>query len=384
MPAAVATSPREAPARRLAVRRLELRDFRNYARLVLATGGAAVVLHGANGAGKTNLLEAISLLAPGRGLRGARLAELDREGAGPFAVTALVDGRAGPAEIRTARDPEAERRAVDLDGHPQRGAAELGETLSLIWLTPAMDRLFVEASGERRRFLDRLVLAVDPAHGRRVALYERSLRERSTLLRQGPADPAWLGALERRIAETGVAIAAARRELLAGLDDALEAQRLPFPRPRLGLVDAVADELDRAPAVEVEQRFAARLAAGREADALTGGAAVGPHRADLEAADRATGEPARLASSGRQKAWLIATLLAAAALGRRLCGDLPILLLDEIAAHLDTARRCDLFAILADLGCQYWLTGTDRALFAPLAGRARMLLVRDATLIPDD
>jgi DNA replication and repair protein RecF len=384
MPAALAPTPREDPARPLAVLRLSLRDFRNYRRLALDTGGRPVVLHGPNGAGKTNLLEAISLLAPGRGLRAARLPELDRDGGGPFAIDALVQGHAGPADISVARGAATERREVRLDGHPLRGSAALGETLSLIWLTPAMDRLFVEASGERRRFLDRLVLAVDPAHGRRVALYERSLRERSALLRGGRADPAWLGALERRIAETGVAIAAARRELLAGLESALALARLPFPRPRLRLVDELATALDTAPAVEVERRFAARLAVGRAEDALIGGAAVGPHRADLEAQDRSTGEPARLASTGRQKAWLVSILIAEASLCRRLKGEAPVLLLDEIAAHLDPGRRQDLFAVLGDLGCQHWLTGTERALFASLAGRSRIFHIQDATLFPDD
>ncbi|MFO1069905.1 MAG: DNA replication/repair protein RecF [Geminicoccaceae bacterium] len=380
----MAPAPRVALPRTLAVRRLGLHDFRNYQALSLETGGRPVVLQGPNGAGKTNLLEAVSLLAPGRGLRHARLAELDRAGHGPWAVTALVDGRLGPVELRTAREPEAERRSLAFDGHPARSANALGDALSLIWLTPAMDRLFVEGSGERRRFVDRLVLAIDPEHARRVSLYERTLRERSVLLRGGRADPAWLGALERRAAESGVAVAAARRELLTGLDEVLEAQRLPFPRPRLRLLDDTAEALGSLPAVDVEQQLAARLAASRTQDAQTGGAAVGPHRADVEAVDRVTGEPARHASTGRQKAWLLSVLLAEAELHRHMHDDLPLLLLDEVAAHLDAGHREALFDILDALGCQFWLTGTDRATFAGLRGRATLFLVTDATLTPDD
>lgn len=385
MPAAVALSPQLTPARPLAVARLSLQDFRNYARLSLDTGGRPVVLHGPNGAGKTNLLEAISLLAPGRGLRQARLPDLDRRnGGGHWSMSALVEGRDGPVEVWTGLATEGERRGLVLDGQAARSSQALAETLSLIWLTPAMDRLFMEGAGERRRFLDRLVLAVDPTHGRRVALYERTLRERSVLLRGGRADPAWLGALERRAAEAGVAIAAARRELLTGLEAMLARLSPPFPRPRLDLVDDTGAQLGRLPAVEVEQRLAAGLAASRTEDVHAGGAAVGPHRADLEAADRDNGEPARLASTGRQKAYLLSIVLAEAALRRALHGDVPVLLLDEVAAHLDEARRRALFDLLDDLGCQFWLTGTDRSIFEPLAARARLFNVCEATLTADD
>ncbi len=384
MPAAVALSPQLAEARPLAVARLSLQDFRNYTRLALDTGREPVVLHGPNGAGKTNLLEALSLLAPGRGLRQARLLDLDRRGGGGWSMAALVEGRFGPVDIRTGREPDSDRRSLLLDGQAARSTQGLAEALSLIWLTPAMDRLFVEGAGERRRFLDRLVLAVDPEHARRVALYERTLRERSAVLRGGQPDPTWLGALERRAAESGVAIAAARSQLLAGLEAVLARQSLPFPRPRLRLADETATHLDRAPAVEVEQALAARLAAGRGLDTQAGGASVGPHRADLEAADRDSGEAARLASTGRQKAYLISIVLAEAALRRALHDDLPVLLLDEVAAHLDEARRRALFEVLDDLGCQFWLTGTDRSIFAPLTGRARLFNVCEATLTADD
>jgi DNA replication and repair protein RecF len=228
------------------------------------------------------------------------------------------------------------------------------------------------------------VLAIDPEHARRVALYERTIRERSALLRTGRTDAAWLSALERRAAESGVAVAAARRELLVGLESILADQALPFPRPRLHLVDEITALLDRLPAVEVEQRFAERLAASRAEDAHAGGAAIGPHRADLEAVDRDRDEPVRLASTGRQKAHLVSVVLAEALLHQRLHGDLPVLLLDEIAAHLDEGHRRDLFALLCDLGCQFWLTGTDRGTFTPLRHHARQFHVSDATLTADE
>ena len=384
MPSAVALSPRAACLATRAVDRLVLRDFRGYAAASLATDGRPVVLAGPNGAGKTNLLEAISLLAPGRGLRHARLDDLDRRGGAAWALAARIVGRDGPAEVTSAHERAAGRRSIALDGRPQRSSAALAEQLSITWLTPAMDRLFVEGSSERRRFLDRLVLAIDPSHARRVSLYERSLRERALLLRRGRGDAAWLGALERRAAECGVAISAARRELLAGLEAVLATASLPFPRPRLRLVDELAEALERLPAVEVEARFAAALAAGRPAEAQGGGPASGPHRADLEAFDRAGDEPVRLASTGRQKAYLLSVVLAHAELRQRLYGDRPVLLLDEVAAHLDARHCADLFAILTDQGGQFWLSGTDPAIFHDLAGTARRFRVRDATLTADD
>src|SRR4051794_17133113 len=290
----------EAPA----VRRLTLKDFRNYARLELDLGPGPVVLVGENGAGKTNLLEAVSLLAPGRGLRRARLSELDREGAGPWRLEARVDGPLGltdlasaPAEDGERRVGEGraaapwapparggapaedgERRVVECRGAPLRSQNELADMLSLVWLTPAMDRLFLEGASGRRRFLDRLVLAIDPRHAARASTYERLLRERSHLLRLGRHDAAWLRALERKIAEAGVAIAAARNELVRDLKVALGQVSDVFPRPQLAVLGEVEGWLPGVPALEAEERFASLLAATRAADAETGGAAVGPHR----------------------------------------------------------------------------------------------------------
>ncbi len=368
----------------LSVTRLELWGFRNYHRLVLDSGHAPIVLHGENGAGKTNLLEAVSLLAPGRGLRRARLGELDRIGGGTWRLRAAVDGHLGPIEIETMHDAPAERRTVAVDGQLLRGQNELGELASLLWLTPTMDRLFIEGAAARRRFLDRLVLAIDPSHAARVAAFERSLRERSHLLRGGRHDAVWLGAIERRLAEAGVAVAAARRELVRDLDHELMDAPYTFPRPRLAVHGEIEGWLAAMPALEAEQRLAQALARDRAADMLSGGAAVGPHRSDLVAVDADDGEPAGRCSTGRQKAFLISIVLAEAALRRRRHGDLPILLLDEVTAHLDARRRTELLEALQALGAQAWLTGTEVGLFAPLRSAARVFQVVNGAVTADE
>jgi len=370
------------------VTRLVLTDFRNYPEARLTIGTAPVVLTGPNGAGKTNLLEALSFLAPGRGLRGAKLTEIDRRleaGCDPrdsgWAVAAVVATRRGAVRVGTGRDPGAsERRIVRIDGDPVRGQATLGERLGVVWLTPSMDRLFVEGPGARRRFLDRLVLGLDPAHASRVAAYEQALRERSRLLRDGPTDPAWLAALEEVMAEQGVAVAAGRRDTGQRLDRACAEAEGPFPRARLRLVGSVENWLDEMPALAAEARFAAALAANRQNDAAAGGAVLGPHRSDLAVSLADKGIAAEFASTGEQKALLIAILLAHAALQRALRGEPPLLLLDEVAAHLDARRRASLFESLIGLDSQVWLTGTDNALFAPLRDHAQFLSVRDGTL----
>jgi DNA replication and repair protein RecF len=393
----------------VAVTRLMLTDFRNYREARLVLGGEPVVLTGANGAGKTNLLEALSFLAPGRGLRGARLAEIDRcrAAAEPaaavpatvrgWAVAAVIATRRGNLQIGTGRDvgipavhpsqgPAVEKRIVRIDGVPAKSQALLGERLGVVWLTPAMDRLFLEGPSGRRRYLDRLVLALDPAHAAHVGAYEQALRERSRMLRDGlllkrPGDPAWLAALEQVMAEQGVAIAAGRREVVRLLDRACAEAERPFPRARLTLSGIVESWLDHMPALSAEAKLAAALAAGRREDAQSGGAAIGPHRSDLAVA-LANGTAAGLASTGEQKALLISILLAHARLQRTVRGEAPLLLLDEVAAHLDAARRAALFAALVDIEGQAWITGTDVALFAPLRGHARFLSVCAGTLSP--
>jgi DNA replication and repair protein RecF len=377
-----------AEADRVGVTRVVLTNFRNYRETRLTIGTAPVVLTGPNGAGKTNLLEAISFLAPGRGLRGARLADIDHrpppgqdDATGGWAVAAVVATRRGSLRIGTGRDTTlGERRIVRLDGEPVRGQTMLGERLGVLWLTPPMDRLFAEGPAGRRRFLDRLVLGLDPAHGSRVAAYEQALRERSRLLREGPADPAWLTALEEVMAGQGVAVAAGRREAVQRLDRACAEADGPFPRARLVLAGAVENWLEAMPALAAEAQLASSLATNRQSDAQAGGAVLGPHRSDLEVSLAKTGISAELASTGEQKALLISILLAHAKLQREVRGEPPLLLLDEIAAHLDASRRAALFNALLQFDGQAWLTGTDEAVFAPLRRESQFLAVHDGRL----
>jgi DNA replication and repair protein RecF len=373
------------PKIRVGVTRLAVTDFRNYHTARLDLDAGPVVLTGPNGAGKTNLLEAVSLLSPGRGLRNARLGEFDRrveadETVG-WAVAATVGTGRGAVRIGTGRDPAGgERRVVKIDGESARGQAALGELIGLTWLTPQMDRLFIEGPSARRRLLDRLVLGLDPAHAGRVAAYEHAMRERSRLLREGPADPVWLDALDETMAAQGVAVAAARREAVERLDRACAEAEGPFPRARLALAGTVEAWLDELPALAAEERFKAALKQFRAGDAVAGGASVGPHRSDLAVTHAETGIPAESMSTGEQKALLISIVLAHARLQRETRGEPPLLLLDEVTAHLDAARREALFAELCDLESQVWLTGTDIALFAPLKPAARFLAVSGGTL----
>lgn len=386
-----AAAPRRGDARpiRLAVRRLVLTDFRCYASLRLELDARPVVLTGLNGAGKTNLLEALSFLAPGRGLRRARLDEIDRRAAGPSAhwsVAAALLTAAGPIEIGTGRDAEASeggpRRLVRLDGRPAKSQAELSRHLAVLWLTPDMDRLFLEGSTGRRRFVDRMVYGVDPDHAGRVAAYEHALRERARLLREGNWDEAWLDALESRMAAEGVAIAAARRALVRRIDAALAITSGPFPRAAIELRGTVEAWLDEAPALAAEERMKGLLAASRGHDAQVGGAADGPHRSDLAAHHAETGMPAEHCSTGEQKGLLIALVLAHARLLALEHGAPPLLLLDEVAAHLDRVRRTALYEEIKTLGAQAWMTGTDEATFESLGASAQHFRVVDGKVVP--
>ena len=375
----------QSPKRRVGVTRLAVTDFRNYrsARLDLEAG--PVVLTGPNGAGKTNLLEAVSLLSPGRGLRNAKLSDFERRAGNDdiagWAVAATVETGRGSVRVGTGRDlAGGERRIVKIDGEAARGQAALGEVIGITWLTPQMDRLFIEGPSARRRLLDRLVLGLDPAHAGRVAAYEHAMRERSRLLRDGPADPVWLDALDETMAAQGVAVAAARRDAVERLDRACAEAEGPFPRARLTLAGTVETWLHELPALTAEERFKMALKQSRAADAVSGGASVGPHRSDLAVTHAETGIPAENLSTGEQKALLISIVLAHARLQRETRGEPPLLLLDEIAAHLDAARREALFAELLGLESQVWLTGTDIALFAPLKPAARFLAVSGGAL----
>lgn len=395
-------------ARVPSVVRLTLTDFRNYERFRLDVPARPVVLTGTNGAGKTNLLEAISLLAPGRGLRGARLTEMARRLPGddpaqpvrPWAVAARVsvEGDAGEGgmgegdvgdiamtDIGTGLDAQAagrERRVVRIDGETARSQAALSDHAAINWLSPAMDRLFLEGAAQRRRFLDRLVFALDPAHAGRVSSYEYALRERAQVLRAVRVDESWLDALEDTMASRGVAVAEARRALAADLDAFAADPSGAFPRARLKTTGELETWLGQGPALEAEDRLRAALRAARPRDAEAGGAAHGPHRSDFAVVHVDKAVAAEACSTGEQKALLIAIVLANARLQARLKGARPILLLDEVAAHLDAVRRGALFETLVELGAQAWLTGTDQDVFAPMRGAAQFLAVAAGAVAP--
>lgn len=372
------------------ITRLTLTNFRNYAALSVELRPGAVVLTGDNGAGKTNLLEAVSLLTPGRGLRRAPYAEVTREGGdGGFALHARLDGPAGPVEIGIGvlgGEAGENGRRVRINGAPARSAEDMLEWLRVVWLTPAMDSLFTGPAGDRRRFLDRLVLAIDAGHGQRAIDYEKAMRGRNRLLAEGSRDGAWFDAIETQMAETGTAIAAARAELVRLL--AAMIARLPgdspFPQAEIGLAGELEAAVGAMPAVDAEERFRRALAAGRERDRAAGRTLEGPHRSDLVVRHRPKAMPAELCSTGEQKALLVGLVLSHARLTGEMSGLAPILLLDEIAAHLDAGRRAALFSILEELNCQAFMTGTDTALFSSLAGRAQFLTVDHGTVQPTD
>jgi DNA replication and repair protein RecF len=371
--AAPMTMAPEAP-RRPRVRRLILRDFRSYATLDVRFDAPLVTFVGENGAGKTNLLEALSLFSPGRGLRRAELADCARVGgAGGFSVAIEVeeDGDVRALGAGAEPAPDGLARVNRLDRAPVVSARAFAEHLRLVWLTPAMDPLLSGPAGERRKFLDRLVLAVDPGHGARVAQFERALRSRNRLLEEGSRNGAWLDAVEREVAELGVAVAAARVDCVGRLADAILAERdddSPFPWAGLALQGEVEALVANGPALEAEDSYRRALRDNRARDSAAGRTLIGPHIADLEVTHGPKNAPAARASTGEQKALLVGLVLAHARLVADMSGQAPIALMDEIAAHFDPRRREALFAALARIGGQAFLTGADPAAFASLAG----------------
>ncbi|WP_342453001.1 DNA replication/repair protein RecF [Pararoseomonas indoligenes] len=364
----------------LSLTRLQLQDFRNHANASLRFSAGVVVIAGENGSGKTNLLEAISLLGPGRGLRSARIADLGRrvgEEGLPWAVSGRFEGPEGTFDLGTgtAHGGSPEKRAFRLDNEPVKTQSELGRLVAAVWLTPQMDRLFQEAASGRRRFLDRLVWALDPNHAREVSAYENAMAQRNRLLSDGRegrrVDPAWLDGLEDAMARHGVALTAARRSLIGRLNAALaEGVAGAFPAALCALECETAAALERGSALAVEDGLREALAARRGRDAAAGLAVAGPHRCDLRLSHLPKGVPAELCSTGEQKALLISTVLAHSALIASARGFAPLLLLDEIAAHLDATRREALFAALTALPAQSFLTGTEPGVFASLDGVA--------------
>src|SRR5581483_2795962 len=374
-------TPLQMPAAQ--IRRLSLTNFRSYPAAAIALDGPGpVVLTGPNGAGKTNLLEAISLLAPGRGLRRATLEELAfAEGDGSWAVAAEVEGMLGLATLGTGIEPaaggEAPRtRACRIDREPVGSAAAFADHLRVVWLVPAMDQLFMGPASERRRWLDRLVLAVDAEHTGRVAALERALRSRNRLLEDPRPDPHWLDAIERETAELAVAVASSRVETVRRLEAVLASRKdAAFPPAQIALDGWMEQLIATHPAGAIEERYRTLLRDNRPRDAAAGRTLDGPHLTDFAVTYAAKGIAAADASTGEQKALLIGLILAQARLIADMTSFAPVLLLDEIVAHLDPARRAALQVELTALGAQAWLTGADPALFAELAENASVVEV---------
>jgi DNA replication and repair protein RecF len=369
-----------------AIRRLTLTNFRSYRAANVAVTGRLVLLLGPNGAGKTNLLEAISMLAPGRGLRRATLDEMAfSEGDGSWAVSAEVEGMLGLATLGTGIEPPAADGAARLcriDREPVASATAFADHLRLVWLTPAMDQLFAGSASERRRFLDRLVLAVDAEHSGRVNALDRALRSRNRLLEETRPDPHWLDAIEHETAELGVAVAAARTETVRRLQGALAARDGTFPAAEITLDGWIERLLPAHPAGELEDRYRAVLNDNRTKDAAAGRTTDGPHLTDLAVIYAPKNIPAADASTGEQKALLIGLVLAHAGLVREMTGCAPVLLLDEVVAHLDPARRAALYDELARLDAQLWLSGADPVAFSDIAARAEILEVSPGRVNP--
>lgn len=363
---------------------LLLQNFRSYHEANLqGLASGFIVLTGPNGAGKTNILEAVSLLSPGKGLRSADIDEIQkRDAASSWIVSSKAETIYGEIALGTGRDPDKKRRLVRIKGEKARSQADLADYISCLWLTPAMDRIFLESSSGRRKFLDRMVFAFDPSHAGRITRYENALSQRSKLLKEERYDPSWIAGLEEQMAETGIAIAAARVEFTRNLQTVCDrAEEDDFPIADLTLKGFVEDKLTSSPALQVETSFKARLKAGRDQDAIMGGASIGPHRSDLLVKYRAKDMAAELCSTGEQKALLIGIVMAHAALMKNERGAPPILLLDEIAAHLDENRRAKLFKKLQNLGGQVWVTGTDDMLFETIEN-ARKYYVENGVLNP--
>jgi DNA replication and repair protein RecF len=359
------------------IRRLVLRDFRSYASLDARFSARLVALTGENGAGKTNVLEALSMFSPGRGLRRVEIGQCARQGgAGGFAVSIEIETEAGGVQLGHGFEP-AEGRRFRVDRLPVSSARAFAEHLQVVWLTPAMDGLFAGAAGERRRFLDRLTLAVDPDHGARVSRFEQALRGRNRLLEGASADSRWLAAIEGEIAALGVAVTSARLDTTHRLSALIETTReaTAFPFAEVALQGELEEMLRSNSALSVEERYRALLSEGRRRDAAAGRALVGPQTGDLVVRHGPKDQAAADCSTGEQKALLVGLVLAHARLVAAMRGAAPLVLLDEVAAHFDARRRAALYDELERLGSQVFMTGADPELFATLAGRAELFTV---------
>lgn len=374
--------------KRACLTRLGLRTFRNHGETMVRLEGRHVCLFGANGAGKTNLLEAVSMLSPGRGLRGADLSDMAQAGAGGgWAISADLeeDGVTRRLNVEYSVDDSGRsKRTVKIDGAPTT-QNQLAEIVRVLWITPSMDRVFAGPAGDRRRFFDRQVMAHFPAHGSAAAQYEKAMRQRNAMFEQGQIDAKWAEAVEARMAEAGGAIATYRAQALSDMQAAIDARPEGlFPKADLaieGRYEAMAAE--GADSSVIAGEIASGLRSGRSRDAAAGRTLEGVHRSDLQVVHRPKGLPAAQCSTGEQKALLMGLVLAnAQALFGRDFAPNTLLLLDEAAAHLDSHRRAALYDELAALGGQAWLTGTDQDLFEAFGSRAEMFEVSDGAVRP--
>lgn len=365
---------------------ITLQNFRCYeqVRLEDLTSGL-IILCGPNGAGKTNILEAVSILTPGRGLRGVRALDMQRyDSPQAWGISAKVMTGGGDVTLGTGINPDTERRVVRINGVSAKSQMALSDYLACLWLTPQMDRLFIDGASNRRRFLDRMIFAFDPGHSGRVTRYENAMRQRSKLLQEEKFDPGWLSGLEAQMAETGIAIAAARLDFIERLQKSCAKadsdEENYFPRAKISAKGTIEELLQKSPAVEVEQMFAYQLEQSRKKDSRVGGAATGPHKSDMDVVYASKNMPAEHCSTGEQKALLIGLILAHGRLMAAERGAPPVLLLDEIAAHLDEDRRAALFERLLKLGGQVWVTGTDPVLFESVTKKAQFFDVESARI----
>ncbi len=384
--------PHAAPAQ-LWLERLVLTNFRNHAATTINVGQQPVVLVGANGSGKTNILEAVSLLSPGQGLRRAPFIDLARAASdGSWALSAKVHTAHGVIDVgtgQTATPETTERtgRIVRLNGEASTSGA-LADYVEMVWVTPASDGLFTGPASDRRRFLDRLILCFDPAHAKLSSRFERAMQQRNKLLADGVREASRFHGLEVVMAETGTAIAAARNEAITALKIVIEERRARdpnslFPWSQIALQGALENDLEHRTAIETEDGYLHTLERARERDRAAGRTLDGPHRSDLIVGHGPKTMPAKLCSTGEQKALLMGLVLAhAEMIAARQDGLSPILLLDEVTAHLDEARRAALFAEILRIGSQAWMSGTDLQAFAALIGHATFLRVDDGVVHP--
>jgi DNA replication and repair protein RecF len=355
----------------LALTELKLSHFRSHRSVRLDLDGRPIAIHGPNGAGKTNILEAVSMFSPGRGLRRAAAEDMARrpEAVG-WKISGLLQSLHQIHEVATWAEPGGARQ-VSIDDKSATQTA-LGRIARMVWLVPSMDRLWIEGADGRRRFLDRLTLSFDPGHAETALAYDKAMRERNRLLKDQVRDVHWYAALELQLAQAGTRLQSNRRSALARLAQAQTSAETVFPTADLVLTGA-----EGSIAPETEAAFAEALAANRQRDLYAGRTLIGPHRADLEATYAAKAIPAKQCSTGEQKALLISLILANARALAQDFGAPPILLLDEVAAHLDADRRAALYDEICALGAQAWMTGTEADLFDTLGARAQRLEVTE-------